>query len=158
MKLALTTALTGALLLTPLAAAQAATVKAPSQRVLQAALDAIVAEGGGQAVAEVRWGGSTHGLASGEAGGRRARAGDLFRIGSVTKVFTATVVLQLVGERKLRLEDTVERWLPGVVEKAGQITVKQRTPGPDTGWGCRSARWPAARSMGTAAASPGTAP
>ncbi|WP_394830227.1 beta-lactamase family protein [Pendulispora rubella] len=52
-----------------------------------------------------------------------------FRVASVTKTFVATVVLQLVGEGKLSLEDTVERWLPGVV--AGQaydgnaITVRQ---------------------------------
>lgn len=30
-----------------------------------------------------------------------------FRIGSATKTFTATVVLQLVGEGRMSLEDTV---------------------------------------------------
>ena len=38
---------------------------------------------------------------------------DRFRIGSVTKTFVATVVLQLVAEGKLRLDDTVTRRLPG---------------------------------------------
>jgi D-alanyl-D-alanine carboxypeptidase len=38
-----------------------------------------------------------------------------FRIGSDTKPFVATVVLQLVGEGRLALEDTVEQHLPGVV-------------------------------------------
>ncbi|WP_030187698.1 serine hydrolase domain-containing protein [Streptomyces sp. NRRL S-813] len=52
-----------------------------------------------------------------------------FRIGSVSKTFTATVVLQLVGEGRMSLEDTVERWLPGVVRGNGndgsRITVRQ---------------------------------
>lgn len=52
-----------------------------------------------------------------------------FRIGSATKTFTATVVLQLVGEGRMSLEDTVERWLPGVVGGGGldgsSITVRQ---------------------------------
>ncbi|WP_243859949.1 serine hydrolase domain-containing protein [Streptomyces sp. BK208] len=51
-----------------------------------------------------------------------------FRIGSATKTFTAAVVLQLVGEGRLSLSDTVERWLPGVVRGNGhdgnRITVR----------------------------------
>ena len=39
------------------------------------------------------------------------RVGDRFRIGSVTKSFVATVVLQLVGEGKLSLDDSIEHWL-----------------------------------------------
>ncbi|MFD7669253.1 serine hydrolase domain-containing protein [Streptomyces sp. NPDC059788] len=46
------------------------------------------------------------------------RAGYL-RIGSVTKSFVATVALQLVGEGRLRLDDTVEKWLPGTVTGNG---------------------------------------
>jgi D-alanyl-D-alanine carboxypeptidase len=38
-----------------------------------------------------------------------------FRIGSDTKPFVATVVLQLVGEGVLSLDDTVQHHLPGVV-------------------------------------------
>ena len=52
------------------------------------------------------------------------RAGDRFRVGSITKTFVATVALQLVGERKLALEDSVERWLPGVVPNGKRITVR----------------------------------
>ncbi|MFD9908782.1 serine hydrolase domain-containing protein [Streptomyces sp. NPDC059063] len=48
-----------------------------------------------------------------------------FRIGSLTKTFTATVVLQLVGEGQLSLDDTVEHWLPGVVPAGSRITVRQ---------------------------------
>jgi D-alanyl-D-alanine carboxypeptidase len=52
-----------------------------------------------------------------------------FRIASATKTFTATVVLQLAGEGKLSLEDTVEQHLPGVVAGNGndgrRITIRQ---------------------------------
>lgn len=41
------------------------------------------------------------------------------RLGSVTKTFVATVVLQLVDEGRLSLDRTVERLLPGVVTGAG---------------------------------------
>ena len=51
---------------------------------------------------------------------------DWFRIASLTKTYTAVVVLQLVEEGKLRLSDTVGRLLPGVLPptKAG-ITIDQ---------------------------------
>ncbi|MCG6493824.1 serine hydrolase [Kitasatospora sp. A2-31] len=48
-----------------------------------------------------------------------------FRIGSVTKTFVATVVLQLVAEHRVGLDDPVERHLPGLVPNGGQITVRQ---------------------------------
>jgi D-alanyl-D-alanine carboxypeptidase len=57
--------------------------------------------------------------------GRPLREDDRFRIGSVTKTFVATVVLQLVVEGRLGLEDTVERWLPGVVPGGERITIRQ---------------------------------
>lgn len=51
-----------------------------------------------------------------------------FRIGSYTKPFVAATVLQLVGEGRVSLDDTVERWLPGVVAGHGndgaKITVR----------------------------------
>lgn len=61
------------------------------------------------------------------------------RIASNTKTFTATVVLQLVGEGEIDLDAPVERYLPGVVRGAGhhgrEITVRhllQQTSGlPD---------------------------
>ncbi|MFB7474039.1 serine hydrolase domain-containing protein [Kitasatospora sp. NPDC056184] len=55
---------------------------------------------------------------------RPARADGRFRIGSVTKTFVSTVVLQLVDEGKLRLDDPVERHLPGVVPNGGAITLR----------------------------------
>ena len=48
-----------------------------------------------------------------------------FKIASLTKTYTATVVLQLVGEGKLSLDDTVEQRLPGVVPNGGKITIRQ---------------------------------
>jgi D-alanyl-D-alanine carboxypeptidase len=50
---------------------------------------------------------------------------DRFRVGSVTKSFIATVVLQLVAEDKLTLDDTIEQWLPGLVPNGSAITVRQ---------------------------------
>ncbi|MFJ8581020.1 serine hydrolase domain-containing protein [Micromonospora sp. NPDC093277] len=50
------------------------------------------------------------------------------RIASTRKTFTATVVLQLAAEGRLSLDDTIERWLPGVVRGNGNdgqlITVR----------------------------------
>lgn len=52
-----------------------------------------------------------------------------FRIGSITKTFTAAVVLQLAEEKQLNLDDSVEKWLPGVVKGNGydssKITIRQ---------------------------------
>ncbi|WP_237330477.1 serine hydrolase domain-containing protein [Streptomyces sp. BA2] len=51
------------------------------------------------------------------------------RIGSNTKTFTAVVVLQLVGEGKIRLDAPVETYLPGLVRGDGidgrRIKVRQ---------------------------------
>jgi D-alanyl-D-alanine carboxypeptidase len=47
-----------------------------------------------------------------------------FRIGSITKTFTATAVLQLVDQCLLGLDDTIDRWQPGVRD-AHTITVRE---------------------------------
>lgn len=39
---------------------------------------------------------------------------DLFRIASVTKTYTAVMILQLVDEGKIGLEDTIDKFLPGI--------------------------------------------
>ena len=54
-----------------------------------------------------------------------ARPGERFRIASVTKTFVATVVLQLVAEGKLALGDHVGRFLPGLIEDGGMVTVRE---------------------------------
>ncbi|WP_078652628.1 serine hydrolase domain-containing protein [Streptomyces sp. NRRL F-525] len=61
--------------------------------------------------------------------GRAARVTDKFRIASSTKAFVSTVMLQLVGEGRVSLDDTVEHWLPGTVSgnrnDGNAITVRQ---------------------------------
>jgi len=51
-----------------------------------------------------------------------------FRIGSITKMFTATVIMQLVEDGVLTLDDTVAQWLPEVAEQlpyGDEMTVYQ---------------------------------
>lgn len=61
--------------------------------------------------------------------GRPMNATDRLRAGSVTKTFTATVVLRLAAEHRLSLDAPVERYLPGLIRKNGydgrRITVRQ---------------------------------
>ncbi|MET7732458.1 serine hydrolase domain-containing protein [Streptomyces sp. NPDC005402] len=56
-------------------------------------------------------------------------ADDRYRVGSITKTFVSTVLLQLEAEGRLSLDDTVDKWLPGVVHGNGhdgsRITVRQ---------------------------------
>jgi D-alanyl-D-alanine carboxypeptidase len=109
--------------------ASTAAAAAPGREAkLQRALDQVVAAGVPGAVVLVRDGDRTIRLTSGY-GNLKPRtpmhASDRFRVGSITKTFVATVVLQLVGERKLALEDTVERRLPGVVPDGKRITVRE---------------------------------
>ncbi|MFI6513474.1 serine hydrolase domain-containing protein [Streptosporangium sp. NPDC050855] len=55
---------------------------------------------------------------------RPATANGHFRIGSVTKTFVATVILQLADEGRLRLDDPVQRHLPGLVPNGDAITIR----------------------------------
>ncbi|MDN3028487.1 serine hydrolase domain-containing protein [Streptomyces sp. S.PB5] len=54
---------------------------------------------------------------------------DRFRVGSITNTFVATVLLQMEAEKKIDLDDSVERYLPGVVTGNGNdgnaITVRE---------------------------------
>ncbi|QQQ75559.1 beta-lactamase family protein [Saccharothrix sp. 6-C] len=47
-----------------------------------------------------------------------------FRVGSITKTFVSTVVLQLVGEGKVDLDAPVQRYLPGLLPHGDRITVR----------------------------------
>ena len=58
------------------------------------------------------------------AGAERPSASRRFRAGSITKTFTAAIVLQLVQEGMLGLADTLEQHLPGVVPRGREITVR----------------------------------
>jgi D-alanyl-D-alanine carboxypeptidase len=57
-------------------------------------------------------------------GSARPPADRRFRVGSVTKTFTAAIVLQLVDEGTLRLDDTLEKHVPGVVPRGDEITIR----------------------------------
>ncbi|MET9536829.1 serine hydrolase domain-containing protein [Streptomyces sp. NPDC006553] len=114
--------LTATALATPALAASAPTKAdhAATQAALQAAVDAGVPG----VVAQARNG---RGDWTGTAGERRGN--DRFRVGSITKTFVATVLLQLQAEGRIDLDDPVEKWLPGVVRGNGhdgrRITVRQ---------------------------------
>ncbi|GCB46163.1 D-alanyl-D-alanine carboxypeptidase [Streptomyces sp. NL15-2K] len=112
-------------------AAPSAALAAPEEtdrEGLRKRLDDVVATGAVGALVEVRdergvWRG-TSGVA--ELGTTRAvPVRGQFRVGSITKTFVATVALQLVGEGRLQLDDTVEAWLPGAVPDGHRITVRQ---------------------------------
>jgi len=51
-------------------------------------------------------------------------AANKFRIGSITKMFTATMILQLVEEGQLKLTDTLDRFFPQI-SNAQKITIVQ---------------------------------
>ncbi|MGW5329684.1 serine hydrolase domain-containing protein [Streptomyces sp. NPDC004014] len=61
--------------------------------------------------------------------GQPVAADGYVRIGSATKTFVAVVLLQLVGEGRLSLDDTVDAWLPGLVRGHGNdghgVTLRQ---------------------------------
>jgi D-alanyl-D-alanine carboxypeptidase len=113
-----------------LATASVASAQKPTHALpaVQRALDEVVAAGAPGAMALVRDGDRTIRLSSGYGNltpKTPMRVNDRFRIGGLTKTFTATVVLQLVGEGKLTLDDTVEHWLPGAISNGEDISVRQ---------------------------------
>jgi D-alanyl-D-alanine carboxypeptidase len=101
---------------------------APAPPAFQAAIQQIVTDGVPGAIGYERHGSQvtvvTSGLAD-VATRTPMTAGDRVRVGSVTKTFVATVVLQLVAEHALSLGDTVARWLPGLVPGGAGITVQE---------------------------------
>jgi D-alanyl-D-alanine carboxypeptidase len=104
---------------------------APSYPDAQRFLAQVTAGGSPGALAEVNGSLGRTLLTSGVAdtGTKAPMAAGRFRIGSVTKTFTATVVLQLVGEGKIALDAPIETYLPGLIKGKGNdghdITVRQ---------------------------------
>jgi D-alanyl-D-alanine carboxypeptidase len=47
------------------------------------------------------------------------------RLESVSKIYTATLILQLAQEGTLRVGDTVARWLPGLLPYGNRITIRE---------------------------------
>jgi D-alanyl-D-alanine carboxypeptidase len=100
--------------------------KAPSA--LQQDVDALVSAGAPGVILLVRDGNKTVRLTGGVAEistNTPMQATDRYRIASLTKTYVSAVVLQLVGEGKLRLNDTLERWLPGLVPNGRKITIRE---------------------------------
>jgi CubicO group peptidase (beta-lactamase class C family) len=48
-----------------------------------------------------------------------------FRLASITKQFTAAAILLLVEEGKLKLDDSIRKWLPSLPEVADPITIRE---------------------------------
>ncbi len=49
---------------------------------------------------------------------------NVFRIGSITKQFTAVAILQLMEQRKLNLQDEITRFIPGYPTQGNKITIE----------------------------------
>ncbi|MEV7424290.1 serine hydrolase domain-containing protein [Streptomyces sp. NPDC091212] len=131
-------ALAGTALVTPAVAAQAPEAggaghsASAGHQATGKALDALVAEGVPGVTAQVEDRKGTWRATAGVADrttGRERGAQDRYRVGSITKTFVATVLLQLEAERRLDLDATVDSYLPGVVRGHGndgrRITVRQ---------------------------------
>lgn len=56
--------------------------------------------------------------------GIRANGGTKYKVGSITKTFTATMIMQLVEEKKILLTTKLNRFFPKI-DKADQITIEQ---------------------------------
>jgi D-alanyl-D-alanine carboxypeptidase len=96
--------------------------------VLQSRLEAVTAAGAPGAAAQLDIGTERFAAAAGVT--ELTRPSPLspqarFRVGSITKTFVATVVLQLVEEGRVRLDDPVGESLPGLLPYGEVITVRQ---------------------------------
>lgn len=117
--------LTSALLMVGATAAQAAPT-------LQSDADGMVTAGVTSIVAQINDHGKLTSVSSGTAErgtNSPVSTNSKYRTGSVTKTFVSATILQLVGEGKVSLDDTVDRWLPGLITGNGndgtKITVRQ---------------------------------
>ncbi|WP_328470565.1 beta-lactamase family protein [Actinoplanes sp. NBC_00393] len=107
--------------------APAAAVAAPRGG-YQQGLDRVAAAGAVSVLAEIRgehgtWRGTSGVAALGST--RPVPVDGRFRAGSITKTFLATVVLQLAAEGRLRVDDPIEKWLPGTVPGGDRISLRQ---------------------------------
>ncbi|SDL13097.1 D-alanyl-D-alanine carboxypeptidase [Nonomuraea maritima] len=100
----------------------------PSRDALQAILEEIVKNGTPGVLVEVRDERGTWTSAAGTGDvetGAPMRTDGKFRIGSLTKAFVSTTIMQLVQERRLRLDDSVQKWLPGMLPGHERVTIRQ---------------------------------
>lgn len=114
-------------------AAPAAATAAPSAEALRALVDKVLAEAypsdGPGAAAVVMRGGTIvyqggRGMAD-TATGRAIAPDTVFRLGSITKQFTAAVIVQLVQEGKLSLDDPIAKFFPDYPQPGAGATVRQ---------------------------------
>lgn len=116
----------------PAQAAPDPAARASGHGATQRAMDAAVRAGVPGVTAQARDGRGVWKAASGVGNlrtGEPRGKNDRFRVGSITKTFMATVLLQMEAEGRLSLDDTVDRHLPGLVRGNGndgrKITVRR---------------------------------
>ncbi|MDV7223019.1 serine hydrolase domain-containing protein [Streptomyces prunicolor] len=110
----------------PLPAPNTAALPAPDMAGLRAVLRTLTAQGAPGAIARIDDHGTVRTAAAGIDDRTTRRAignADRFRIGSITKSFSAVVLLQLVDAHKLNLDASVDRYLPGLLPDK-RITVR----------------------------------
>lgn len=108
--------------------AAAATPTVPVPTTIASAIADVVAAGVPGVIVRVDGAGPTQTASAGTsnlATGTALTADARFRIGSLTKSYVATVVLQLVGEKRIILDAPIERYLPGALTLGKRITVRQ---------------------------------
>ncbi|HWC22926.1 MAG TPA: serine hydrolase domain-containing protein [Flexivirga sp.] len=93
---------------------------AEAQRVSRApsATAAVIGDG------EVAWAGAT-GHITGRVSGEKATTATQYRIGSITKSFTAVLTLRLVDDRLIELTDPVAKHLPELADKIPGVRVSE---------------------------------
>ncbi|MFD8420241.1 serine hydrolase domain-containing protein [Streptomyces sp. NPDC059668] len=121
--LALAAALAGTASAAPAAADHAATERA-MEAAVRSGVPGVTATAGDR---RGTWS-ATRGVGDLRTGAPRGGS-DRYRVGSITKTFVSTVLLQLEAEGRLSLDDTVDRWLPGLVRGHGndgrEVTVRR---------------------------------
>lgn len=115
------------LLAVPAHAAPADVLPKPDLTGLQNVLRTALKQGAPGAMARIDDHGSVTRAAAGVADRKSKRPisnADRFRIGSVTKTFSAVVLMQLADEGRLKLDASVDHYLPGLLPDR-KITVRQ---------------------------------
>ncbi|MEO6509879.1 MAG: serine hydrolase domain-containing protein [Nocardioides sp.] len=105
-----------------------ATAAASDATQLQRTLDRMVEHGAPGALLYTYDHGQVTELQSGVADlatGEPLRPDDSYRIGSLTKTYVSTAVLDLVAKHRIRLKDPVRRYLPGFLNGGPPVTVRQ---------------------------------
>ncbi|MEU3859836.1 serine hydrolase domain-containing protein [Streptomyces sp. NPDC028722] len=112
----------------PVAPASAGVTAGPDSEALSAAIAGLPDQDATAALLRVGGDGTWRGTAGVRdvRTGAPALANGRFRAGSVTKVVTASIVLQLAAEGRIDLDGTVQRYLPGLLtDEFAPITVRQ---------------------------------